>query len=90
MLEQSITPRYDLGSIVEIINKYGSRSSYFANEIVSVDVRCNKVFVRLKGCDEELWVDNADTPEEANKIADRLLSVVASIRMNGPDRLVNQ
>ena len=82
----SIFPQYDLGLIVTVINKYGSRTSFFANEILYVSVRTNKIFAKARGESEEWWIDDADSNEEANEIAERFLSIIGSIRMNGVDQ----
>jgi hypothetical protein len=86
--EQSIYTETNLGMIVTVINKYGCRTSYFANEVLCVSVRTKKVWVLMKGCTEELWVDDADTEEEATKIAEQFLSCVGTVRMNGPDQYI--
>ena len=86
-IEEIIFPEYNLGMVITIIDTYGNRVSYFANEILYVRTSTTKVWLKLRGEPEECCIaDDWSFPsKQPQDIADRLLSIVGSIRANVVD-----
>jgi hypothetical protein len=83
----SIKTRYDLGLVLQCTNQHGAIVYIFANDVALVDPRFTGVFVYIKGVTEEFWIGGGDSKEQTTKLAEEFVSAVASIRMNGIDKV---
>lgn len=83
----SINPRYDLGLVIQCTTQHGASVYLFANDIVSVEPRRLGVYIIVRGHNEEFWVGCGKDDEETKKHAEKIVSTIASIRMNGVDKI---
>ena len=85
-----ICPNQSCGSVDVIRTATGGTVSFVASEVVTVQVRKYTpgfnteerydIWVYLKGCSEELWMDSSKTIDDANRKKDEFLQAVNTIK----------
>lgn len=86
-----IAPNTTAGCVDVIRTHNGETISFVASEVYAIQVRQYKpgyrlekdqydVWVYLKGCPEEMWVDSSNTLDDANRKKDEFLRAVKTIK----------
>lgn len=82
----TVTARYDLGLVINVINQHGVSLYVFGNDVAAIEPRVTGVFIYIRGLAEELWIGGGESPDQTRILTEEFVSAVASIRMNGVDK----